>query len=621
MSRGGGLVVLLLWAWGAQAATLQQDFLALPDGTHLYYSLTLPEGQGPFPVLIQYDPYAAGVTSDPSWTEAGYAMLGVNFRGSGCSEGAFDVGRADIWGRDGADVVAWAAAQPWSDGQVGMFGYSFTGTSQLATAAFAGPALKAIAPGNVFPDFYRDLAYLGGIHNEWVPLWVLAGRAVVVGSDTLAQPLTDPRCTPQLVTQFPPALVQSPNTRLSPDSEAAFWTHNPRAYLDRVQLPVLGCVNWQDTTIYSRAASMFRQSLPAASTWLVGSNGSHSDCPISRARMLRFFDRYLKGEDNGWENTPHLLLIHELDNSQGSGVRESLGDDAGAWQTAFQSWEEWEALVQPLILQLGPEGQLIEGVVEPTSSRSFLPAPESAQTPGDWLSFNRFGLPELPGSSLRWTTPALARDVELLGPASLDLWLSVQGTDADLQATLVEVLPDGREQYVQNGWLRWSHRQLGPESTALEPRHTHREADRQPLQPGEPTLGRVGILPLNHVFRAGSAIRLILDAPGGWMERMPMGPVRIHIGAEQPSRLVLGWLPQAWAQAPAADCGSLLNQPCRSSAEPIPEGFWTPGQPLLGRGSPAAEPGRGGAVSLWLLLWAAWLCSGRRPAARAFSPA
>jgi putative CocE/NonD family hydrolase len=94
-------------------------------------------------------------------------MLGVNFRGTACSEGTFNMLRADIWGRDGAEVVDWAARQPWSDGNIGMLGYSFTGTSQIATAAYAGPALKAIMPGNVFPDLYRDISIRAASTTRW----------------------------------------------------------------------------------------------------------------------------------------------------------------------------------------------------------------------------------------------------------------------------------------------------------------------------------------------------------------------------------------------------------------------------------------------------------------------
>src|SRR4051794_7559268 len=183
--RAGGalaalLLALILQNADADASVVERGYFPLSDGTRLNYTLTRPSATGRFPVVLKYDPYSAGVTSDPTWNDSGYAMLGVNFRGTGCSQGAFQPVRADIWGKDGAEVVEWAARQPWSDGSIGMIGYSFTGVSQLATAAFAGPALKAISPGNVFPDLYRDLVYPGGIHNAWIAAWI-AGRNFVPG--------------------------------------------------------------------------------------------------------------------------------------------------------------------------------------------------------------------------------------------------------------------------------------------------------------------------------------------------------------------------------------------------------------------------------------------------------
>lgn len=102
----------LLPAAAASAGVVEHGYLPLKDGTLLNYTLTLPQATGRFPVVLQYDPYAAGVTSDPTWNESGYAMLGVNFRGTGCSQGVFEPTRADIWGSDGGQVVAWAARQP-----------------------------------------------------------------------------------------------------------------------------------------------------------------------------------------------------------------------------------------------------------------------------------------------------------------------------------------------------------------------------------------------------------------------------------------------------------------------------------------------------------------------------
>src|SRR3982074_3217005 len=125
----------LIPAAAAQASVVEHGYLPLKDGTMLNYTLTLPSSQGRFPVVLEYGPYDEGVTSDPTWNDSGYAMLGVSFRGTGCSQGALHMVRADIWGADGAQVVDWAARQAWSDGNIGMLGFSFTGTSQIAKAA------------------------------------------------------------------------------------------------------------------------------------------------------------------------------------------------------------------------------------------------------------------------------------------------------------------------------------------------------------------------------------------------------------------------------------------------------------------------------------------------------
>jgi uncharacterized protein len=574
----GGLAAALL-AWpgaDAQASVVDHGYLSLSDGTRLNYTLTRPSAEGRFPVVLKYDPYIAGVESDPTWNDSGYAMLGVNFRGTGCSQGTFRPLRADIFGKDGADVVDWAASQPWSDGNVGMIGYSFTGVSQLATAAFAGPALKAISPGNVFPDFYRDLVYPGGIHNGWIPAWI-AGRNYVLGTAAFQRSASDADCAAGQIEQTVPNESQSADTQLHPYVDD-FWATQPERMLDRVNVPVLGCVNWQDTTVYSRSFNTFREQLDPRTTWLVGGNGTHVDCPNSRARLVRFFDRYLKGDRNRWEATPHLLLVHELTGTGDEILRETLGDDAGAWQSAFRKWSDVDAAIQPLALHLSEDRRLAlsppERAQAPDSYR--YPTP-TANTPGDFGGTSAWKNPAVPGSTVVYTTPTLTRDAEFLGSGSADLWISSSVPDTDVQVTLSEVRPDGQETFVQNGWLRLSHRRLdAARSTAIRPDHTYTRADTSPLTPGKPELVRIELQPFNHVFRAGSAIRLSVDAPGGWFQIVPVpGTNTLYHQPGMESKLVLGWLPGAIAHAPLPACDTLLNQPCRPSAEPVPEGSLT----------------------------------------------
>jgi uncharacterized protein len=103
------------------------------------------------------------------------------------------------------------------------------------------------------------------------------------------------------------------------------------------------------------------------------------------------------------------------------------------------------------------------------------------------------------------------------------------------------------------------------------PVHTHLESDVEPLVPGAPTAMRLEILPVDHVFRAGSRIRLIVDTPsqtGGWNFK-PLANAGVNSilhDAKHPSKLVIGTVPGASAPAAYPACDSLLNQPCRPDA-------------------------------------------------------
>jgi len=110
--------------------------------------------------------------------------------------------------------------------------------------------------------------------------------------------------------------------------------------------------------------------------------------------------------------------------------------------------------------------------------------------------------------ALAYTSAPLAQDLVAAGPASLDLWLQSTGSDADIQATITEIRPDGQETYVQRGWLRASHRAEDPaQSTVLRPYQTHISTDVRPLPTG-PEFMRVEVFPFTHAFRAGSRLRV-----------------------------------------------------------------------------------------------------------------
>jgi hypothetical protein len=233
------------------------------------------------------------------------------------------------------------------------------------------------------------------------------------------------------------------------------------------------------------------------------------------------------------------------------------------------------AALAPLTLHLRAGARLDRSAPDARepADRYRYPTP-TANTGLDFLGVEHWGEPPVPDGTVTYTTPRLARDVEIFGDGSANVWVSSTASDTDLQLTLTEVRPDGQETYVQNGWLRLSHRKLDPtQSTPLRPVHTHLRRDAQKLEPGTPVLARIQIEPVDHVFRAGSAIRLSIDAPGGWFQILPTPATNtVHHERGMDSTLVLGWLPQQTAHAPLPACGTLLNQPCRASRRAVPDG-------------------------------------------------
>ncbi|MGH2754648.1 MAG: CocE/NonD family hydrolase [Actinomycetota bacterium] len=510
----------------------------------------------------------------------GYAVIGVNIRGTGCSEGVFEAQNAGVWGRDGYEVVEWIARQPWSDGHVGMFGGSFPGLSQLVVAGFRPPHLDAIAPLHVATDFYRDVAYPGGIFNEvFMGAW---GGAVQPESSVsgAAQQTSkgDTECPATFAGSFPDGYSGSMAVEGSQHHFIdRFWARTPDAFIDTVAVPTLGCHSWQDEQVGGRAAQIYLDRLPAATTWFIGVNGDHGQCLDPRLRELEldFFDHYLKGEDNEWQREPHGILLHEDGKLIYGGETPTPGD----WMNHLP---RWPYRPRPVTLFLREEGRL--SLRAPTSEEApdtyVYPAPSGSKEGAyGFEPHAAWKAQSAPGGSVSYTTPALVEDAEFFGPGSIDMWVATTAGDTDLQVTLTEVRPDGQELFVNRGWLRLSHRRLDrARSSRLRPVQTHLEKDAEPVVPNEPTYARVELFPFNHVFRKGSSIRLSIEAPTGLTGLMGFSfsaePSMVSVlhDAAHPARISLGWIAGAAAPSPHPACDSLAGQPCRVNVTPVPSG-------------------------------------------------
>jgi hypothetical protein len=348
-------------------------------------------------------------------------------------------------------------------------------------------------------------------------------------------------------------------------------------------VPLLTINSWQDDQTGSRIGHMYTR-LEQDRSWAVLTNGDHFMYGRSTPYidlLKRFFRRYLLDERNGWEETPRFQVWHEASRT----TREP------SWVSSHPAWPP---RTEPLALDLRADGAL-------------LPAPPGTADPPDRYEYprpaptvNAFAIgPEAAlvndSQALQWrtpaprdgavafTTPRLDRDVEVLGPATLNVWLASTAADTDLQVTITEVRPDGQEVFVQRGWQRMSHRRLdAARSTEMLPFHTHMRADHEPLRPGEATPARVEVFPFGHVFRAGSSIRVLIDAPTGgtglWSfeyHRERATNTVFHDAAHR-SQLVLALVPGGSARAPLPPCDSVLYEPCRENTLPVPPGTLDP---------------------------------------------
>jgi predicted acyl esterase len=605
-------------------------YITTRDGTTLSASVWLPgpAEEGPYPTVVEYSGYTP---SDPdsvgfpdTFVQFGYAYVGVNIRGTGCSGGSFDYFEY-TQSLDGYDVIETVAAQPWVQNHVvGMVGVSYPGISQLFVAQTQPPSLSAITPFSVIADSAISTLYPGGILNtgfavEWAQDRVDDGRPegqrwaadrIAAGDDACA-------ANQDLRLQNPDLLAEIAANPFWTDDVAAVIA--PRLFVDRIEVPTFVAGAWQDEQTGGHFATMLDRFTGTDHLYATLVNGLHTESigPAVLPRYIEFLDLYVAERtpslgrarpfvgllagtlfgttdvalppDDRFAGMSHAdaLAVFEAEPPVRVLFEEGAADGFPArapmprFEAAFDAWPIPEA--RPQQWYLGRDGVL--DVEPPTDATevSYLALPDAipqafydGSSSGIWsvdveYDWQEGGL----GTFAAWATAPLADEVVVVGSGSVDLYLQSNLGDTDLEVTITEIRPDGQEMYVQSGWLRASHRALDDAaSTALRPVHTHREEDAAPLPDGVFELVRVELFPFAHAFRAGSRIRLIVDAPGGnrpiWEFATIAGGEQVTISSAAPdvSRLVLPVVPSVDAPDDYPECGALRGQPCRSYTGP-----------------------------------------------------
>jgi putative CocE/NonD family hydrolase len=340
--------------------------------------------------------------------------------------------------------------------------------AQWAVAALNPPHLAAIMPWEGVTDMYRELAFHGGIREtSFVPTFYRArirshhNPAFPLGEDLLDEiqrhPLDD-----------------------------AYWA-GKRPDLSRISAPALVCASWSDQGLHSRGSLEGFRRIGSERKWLYTHGRRKWEVfygPEAQAAQRRFFDCFLKGQDNGMHDVPQVRLEVRRSFSR-QDVREE------------PSWPVPGTSARRLHLD-ARRGLLVERPVDEEGSVAYV------ASRGRATFVFRFD-----------------RDTEVTGGMRLRLWIAPEAADdADLFAGVEKLSAAGevvgfsglgvRDDVVAKGWLRLSHRELDEEgSTETQPLHPHRRV--QKVAPGQVTPADVEILPSSTMFEAGSSLRLVVQ--------------------------------------------------------------------------------------------------------------
>lgn len=428
------------------------------------------------------------VTDPERWVPHGYAVVRVDSRGAGWSEGVL-APMTPLETDDFCQSIEWAASQPWSDGNVGVLGISYYANMAWRVAERMPKGLKAIVPWEGFVDMYRDPSYHGGILNEFPKRWA-AIQAVTVqfglGSRAKKNPVTGESIAGP-VDLSDDELAENRRDMYTQMLEQPLdneWWRSRSPDPSNFTIPFLSAANWGGMGIHPRGNFSAFTDSPAKQKWLEVHGDSHWSLFTAGYGLdlqKRFFDHFLKGDDNGWERTPPVLL--NVRHADGRFERR----DENEWPLARTQWTKH---------YLDAENGTLETGIPAAAARA------SYATTGKGLAFR---------------TPPLAQETEVTGPIAAKLFIECSTSDADLFLVVQVFDPQGKELTFQGaldpntpialGWLRASHRRIDPgRSKAWQPYHPHDCVE--PLLPGKVVELDVEILPTSIVLPKGWTIGL-----------------------------------------------------------------------------------------------------------------
>jgi predicted acyl esterase len=602
---------------------------ALPGGIHLP---SLPAG--PSPTLIEYAGYGYADPNGPQSGIAavanimGFTVVDVNMRGTGCSGGAFDFFEP-LQSLDGYDIVETIARQPWvANNKVGMMGISYGGISQLFTAQTRPPSLAAIAPLSVI-DQVQTTLYPGGIVNTgFAVAWAKerindAKPASTTGGQSWAYQRIqegDETCkTNQALHGQAVNLMKKirANNHYRPKVADPL---SPITFVKKIDVPVFMACQWTDEQTGGHCPTLAEHMTGTQRKWFTFTNGTHVDslAPETFNRWYDFLQLYVArqapsvnaarvqaaapviyqaamgingvtlppdpiqqqptydGALQAFEQLPSVRVLFD------NGAGKNPGEPYPGFEQSFASFPVPGTTARSWYLAKG--GVLADRRPARAARDSFrwnaharpltnFTGDTAAGDGGLWTATPPYKwVKPPPGSAASYMTAPLGANTTVIGAGSVRAWVRSSKPNVDLQVTLTEVRPDGKETFVQGGWLRANERKLDrKKSSRLEPVLSLRKRDVKRMPRGRFAKVTIPLYYEGHAYRAGSRIRVTISAPNGdqpiWSfgETAPRRTVKVTIAhsKKRPSRLLLPVVPGVSVPTGLPPCPGLRGEPCR----------------------------------------------------------
>jgi uncharacterized protein len=547
--RLGALAATLLVAAPAAAAPVSRDVrFTASDGVSLQTTITGAAPLAPRPIIVEFSPY--GRNSQTFAPGAAYNALLVQIRGTGDSDGQFDA-LGPRTQQDVAEVLRWACDQPWSNGTLGLNGFSASAITIYNSLHLALPCVRAAVLKSGTHELYRDLIYPGGVSN----LVPAAGVMGLIGAPALAQSPARLQRDPASGLDTAGGLVGTGLTGLTHDTLDAYWRERGIRG-DVNHLPILMIDGFFD--VESRGAFQAFQQLRGDGAQLEVV-GAHDSAPKGTdggaADTQAWFDHHLLGEANGIDTQPKVKLWLADGDREDDLAGRFVRFDGADWPIPDTRWAA---------LKLGPGGSLTRSRPARSATESYaqIPSPPTNSDPYNTAIAGSAGLnalttalPVLSDMTVAeklgrsYTTKPLRHDLLSAGPAALDVRLASTAPQTSIWAVVSDVWPDGTPHPMAAGRLNSDFPDIDPARSLRDPRSGvivqpyGRFDRRRPATPGRARRYRVELWPIGNRFRAGHRIRVtVLGASAASLASVP-GVDGIAVGGRHGARLLLPVLP------------------------------------------------------------------------------